>query len=352
MTEPTSAVAAGSSSLDELGRLGVSAVAPGVWRAAIPFPGRIGYSFSYLIETSDGFVAVDLGWDSDEGMDLFRNALALAGGSIGDLRGVVVTHAHADHFGLAGRLRDCSDAWIAMHPAEVPTLVQSEDDVIREITASLEWYRVSGVPEDRIAMLRDHAEERIRHVLPRCSPDLTLVDGATVPLGDARLVALHTPGHTPGHLCFVDREHNLLFAGDHVLPRIRVNVPMASPTDVDPLADYLASLEAVREVAPRLVLPGHEWAFDRLPARLAELEHHHAERLDEVGRAVAAGLETVWEVAGALRWSRPFETFESPALRTAMAGAHAHLTYLARQGVLDERPGTPTRWRVAPSGRR
>ena len=54
--------------------------------------------------------------------------------------------------------------------------------------------------------------------------DRLLEDGELADVPGWKLRALHTPGHTPGHLCFVDERSRRLFSGDHVLPRITPNI--------------------------------------------------------------------------------------------------------------------------------
>ena len=60
--------------------------------------------------------------------------------------------------------------------------------------------------------------------------------------GGRELRAVATPGHTQGHTVFADLEQNLLFAGDHVLPRITPSVGFEAVMGELPLGDYLRSL--------------------------------------------------------------------------------------------------------------
>ena len=75
-----------------------------------------------------------------------------------------------------------------------------------------------------------------------------------------------TPGHTRGHLMFVDREAGLVFGGDHLLPHITPSLGFESFGDDKALERFLASLAAIRDLPARHVLPGHGPVFER-PAR-------------------------------------------------------------------------------------
>ena len=63
------------------------------------------------------------------------------GAGVADVRGVLVSHMHLDHAGLAGRLRDASGAWIAMHPADRALIANS---ALRDPERAVS--RAGGVP--------------------------------------------------------------------------------------------------------------------------------------------------------------------------------------------------------------
>jgi glyoxylase-like metal-dependent hydrolase (beta-lactamase superfamily II) len=317
--------------------------ADGVWSTGLPFPSPLGFAFSYLVPVADGLIAVDVGWDSPESWAAFLGGLWAAGAGLEQLRGVVITHVHPDHYGLAQRIREQTGAWIALHPAERPRIAESGADRLRALDDMVAWLRQCGTPDSEIATL--HADEL--DVMGRISmvqPDHELVDGQRVPDTDGALVAVHTPGHTPGHLCFHDRSRNLIFTGDHILPRVTPNVSKRPGSDEDPLADFRSSVTKLRHYDGARVLPGHEWAFDGLGDRLDYLLTHHDQRLAEIEAVVARGASTVWDVATSARWSRPFTGLDPRARRSAIGETHSHLRRLAGAGRVVETAGTPSRW--------
>jgi glyoxylase-like metal-dependent hydrolase (beta-lactamase superfamily II) len=146
------------------------------------------------------------------------------------------------------------------------------------------------------------------------------------------LRAVHTPGHTPGHLCFYDEPRRLLFGGDHVLPRISPNIPSAHG-DMDPLGDFLASLAKIRDVEVDEVLPAHEWRYRDLAMRVAQLEQHHEHRLAELLAILREHPGTVpWELAGLLTWSRPWSSYDGFMRISALGETTAHLAQLVTRG--------------------
>jgi glyoxylase-like metal-dependent hydrolase (beta-lactamase superfamily II) len=304
------------------------------------------FAFTYFLRVPKGFVAVDMGWESDECWNAFREGLGRAGGSLDTLVGVVVTHVHPDHYGLAERIREHTSAWIAVHPAERPQIADSLRARTDHIDRMADWLGACGAPASELDALRaDSADIAAR--ISMVEPDHDLVDSQPVPDTDGALIALHTPGHTPGHLCFHHREHNLLFTGDHVLPRVTPNISKRPTSEPDPLADFIVSVDRIREFSDALVLPGHEWVFDRLGDRLDDLRLHHEERLVGMEDAVRGGASTVWEVAQVVGWSRPFESLEGRARRSAIGETYSHLYRLSEAGRLHRKDGDPVRWSLA-----
>ncbi|WP_268761174.1 MBL fold metallo-hydrolase, partial [Frankia sp. AvcI1] len=81
----------------------------------------------YVFETADGPYLIDAGWDSDDAFAALAAGLDTVGTSVAEVQGVVVTHAHLDHFGMAGRIREASGAWVSLHPLDNAILSQFEN---------------------------------------------------------------------------------------------------------------------------------------------------------------------------------------------------------------------------------
>lgn len=102
----------------------VEQVRPGRWSIPVPIPDNpLRYVLDYALELDGGSVAVvDAGWDTDEAWGALTSGVATAGGSISDVAAVLVTHSHPDHYGLVGRVREASGAWIGLHPHDAVML--------------------------------------------------------------------------------------------------------------------------------------------------------------------------------------------------------------------------------------
>lgn len=326
----------------------VEGVRPGLWSIPVPIPiNPLRYVLVYALELPDGVVLIDAGWNTDEAYGALVDGLGVAGYEITDVKGVLVTHIHPDHYGLAGRVRETSGAWIALHPADARLLHDRyDDDAIESLVQKERRLLVrSGVPELTLDELAG-ASMMIRHMVTMAKPDRLVEDGDRLDLHGWDLQALWTPGHSPGHLCFVSPSRRILFSGDHVLAKITPIVAVHPQSGPNPLADYLDSLAAVRKWDVDEVLPAHEYRFLELAERVDHVMAHHEERLAEIEAVVLAapGGITCWDIATRLTWSRPWETIPPFMRRSANNETLAHLVWLEARGRIHSIPGEPDRW--------
>jgi len=329
----------------------VEQLQPGLWSIPVPIPNNpLRYVLVYLFEVDGGAVVVDTGWNTDEAWGALTAGMRQAGYEPADVRGALITHIHPDHYGLAGRLREASGGWIALHPADAALLPgrygAGVNDVVRTMQALL---RSCGVPQPAVADLSG-ASMGIRDFVDLALPDLEIEPGRRLPVAGWNLVAVHTPGHSPGHVCFLERDRRLLIAGDHVLPRISPNIAVHAQQSGNPLADFLDSLRRVRDLDVDEVLPAHEWRFRPLSTRVDALLRHHAERLEAVVTMLAArGSATCWELTEALPWSRPWDQITGFMRRAALGETLAHLVLLEGERRVTRIGGSPERWRPNPA---
>ena len=323
----------------------VEKVRPGLWSIPVPIPKNpLRYVLVYALELDDGIALVDAGWDTDEAWAALCDGIEEAGGSIADVRGVLVTHIHPDHYGLAGRVRSASGGWIALH-REDAVMLQARyvdtDDLVARMSALM---ADSGVPPDTLPDLA-MASMTIRSAVTMAEPDVLLEDGYRPDLPGWDLTTVWTPGHSPGHACFYSDERRLLLSGDHILPRITPNIAVHSQQHENPLGDFLESLLKVRALPTDEVLPAHEWRFAGLEERVDDLITHHGRRMEEIEAALRATPEqTAWELTVNLTWSRPWDQIPGFMQRAANGETLAHLVVLERHDHVRRGEGSPVRW--------
>jgi len=151
-----------------------------------------------------------------------------------------------------------------------------------------------------------------------------LTDGEVVPAGDSVLRAIHTPGHSPDHLCFWEQDSQLLFCGDLAWQGSTVVIPPSHGGDI---AAYLASLERVIELAPAAMLPAHGPVIDHPVGLLREYIAHRALREQQVMAALRAGITDPTQMV-----TRMYPSLAKPLVPVARESVLAHLMKLEREG--------------------
>jgi glyoxylase-like metal-dependent hydrolase (beta-lactamase superfamily II) len=322
---------------DDWAQPGAFEVADGVFRIPLPLPGDGLKAVNvYAVRDGERVVLVDGGWALPDSEELLARSLDKIGYGLDGIDRFLVTHAHRDHYTQAAAVRRRFGTRIALGVAEQASLDELHPDAERPAPAQLALLTLAGAQDVRTALERlwTRGDFDRRDWLP---PDDWLADGTDVPVFGRTLRAVHTPGHTRGHLVFHDESGGLLFSGDHVLPHITPSIGFEQATVRLPLLDYLTSLELVRRMPDAVMLPAHGPAGARVHQRVDELLAHHEQRLDLAEAALRAGADTSREVAALLSWTsrhRHFDDLDVFNQMLAVLEAAAHLDLLAERGRL------------------
>jgi glyoxylase-like metal-dependent hydrolase (beta-lactamase superfamily II) len=330
----------------------VAEVVPGVVRLALPL-GIHGVSTvsAYLLAGEGGDTLVDCGIAAaateggDPGADgtaALSAALAACGSRIERIARLVVTHAHIDHFGLAGEVVRRSGGELWMHRSTELDLVKYADP--------------DEAVDRRELMLADHGfygpelTETSRGlcdwlpVMPSIGRPSTLLDGGErFTAGHRTWEIVHTPGHSPGHVCLWNAADRLLCSGDHLLQLVSPPVTFERGFERDPMGSYLASLSKVQMLEPALTLPGHGAPFPEGARRAASIARNKQGRLTRIRDMVEARERTVIEITAEL-FPRPMAGAQR---HFAVAEILADLAYHEVRGVLERirRPDGVFVWR-------
>lgn len=315
-------------------------VAPGVHRVSIPLPFPPHEVAAWLLAGDDGHTLVDTGMDTPPARGALRHGAERLGVTPRSLRHVVLTHAHIDHYGLAGPVRAWSGARVYMHEREEALIRAFVDGWPAERAGAAGEFAALGVPPEVVPQLVA-ATDRIHAQYEEFRPDELLSGERGALPGGGGWEWMLTPGHSPGHVSVYHPERRILIAGDHVLPRISPNVG-ADRYVPDPLTEYLASLGRVRELPVDLVLPSHGAPFAELAGRVDGIVAHHDERNTRV-IALLARPRSAYRLALELFPGLPPDT-----LLHAVRETLAHLAYLERVGrVRRSRGGEVEEWMEA-----
>ncbi len=295
----------------------------GILQIRLPMTGNpLRYINGYVLEDDDGLTLIDAGWKADDVLAALHAGLAEHGYALADIRRLLITHFHFDHYGLAATLMRAGVGELVMHRLDWALARDHFSDPAAIDAAADEWIARNGLRVD--ASLDEELMHRRTELAP---PTRELAGGERL----GRLRALWTPGHTPGHLCFIDERSGAMFTGDHILDPVTPHVGIWRDTGADPLGDYITSLELAGETGATYVFPAHGEPFADLERRVAELLAHEAQREAQVTDALDGATRSAADIARALPWTRRNRAFTelSPAHQQfAVAETLAHLERL------------------------
>ena len=320
---------------------GVEDLGGGLYRIPLPLPNDSLTAVNvYAITGQHGVDLVDAGMALDQARDRLAEALGQLGYGLPDIRNFFITHAHQDHYTLAALLRTTLRGQITLGEEERVNM-----EAIHEVAQGrrepgfLEVLPALGAPElaDQIRAIRDAGLASPAITLPWDYPDRWLADGALIELPSRSLRAIHTPGHTRGHMVFHDEAGGLLFAGDHVLPHITPSIGFQPVITRQALSQYLGSLRLMLALPDALLLPAHGPVSPSTHARVNELLAHHEVRLGQTLEVASAGPVTAFAAANGLPWTRhkrKFADLDPMNQLLAVGETAAHLEVLVVRGQL------------------
>jgi glyoxylase-like metal-dependent hydrolase (beta-lactamase superfamily II) len=195
---------------------------------------RLGFVNAYLVAEDDGLTVVDTMVPGSA-----KRILAEASKLDTPIKRVLLTHAHGDHIGSLDAL--------AAAVGGVEVIISERDARLLRKDKSMD----AGEPDDKL---------RGGYPGAKTAPTRTIGDGDTV--GSLRAVA--TPGHTPGHLAFLDTRDGTVICGDvfttiggvETTARRPLKFPLAGMATWSPEIE-LESARRVRALDPARIAPGH-----------------------------------------------------------------------------------------------
>ncbi len=313
-------------------------VAEGVLWVRLPLAIRPDHVNAYALDDGDGWTIVDTGLDSAPVRAAWERALAgpLAGRPV---TRVIVTHHHPDHIGLAGWFRARGAELWTTRTAWLLARMLTLDVQERPTPEMLAFWRGAGMPPDMLARRAGSRPYNLADAVhPLALGYRRIVQGEEIEAGGRRWRVEIGHGHAPEQATLWGVGHDLVIAGDQVLPGITPNVGVtATEPEADPVGDWLASCRRLAPLAHpgHFALPGHRQPFFGLDIRLADLARHQEESLDRLADFLATGPRTATECFETLFGRRIPEAIWGLALAEAVG----HLNHLRATGRATRTPG-------------
>lgn len=299
------------------------------------YPERRDKRFSmnvYLIEDEQPTL-IDTGPRQDEALEVLDRGLRDRGYTVADVRRIVLTHPHVNHFGLAGRIKERSDAQVCAYRGDLENYATFPMPLKKGIVRLARLMNQSMVPKHLSKQILRSLARNIRRADP-VVVDVAYDDGDRLEFEDFSLEVVRTPGHTSGHACFFSYEADVLFSGD-LLPES--GGPVAAIM-FDPdghrfrsFPQYFRSLKKISYLAPSLIFPGHgkrlEQPRDRIACVLRDIEKES----DHIASIIDGVPLSPYDLQARLNGLRREFSFRS------LSWLLGHLDWLREKGAVSER---------------
>ena len=318
----------------------IEQVLPNIYHIHIPLPGSpLKELNSYLIKGDGHNLLIDTGFRQKECREAMEYALE-------ELKvckeetDVLLTHRHNDHAGLAD-LCVGSQRHIFVNGTERPFLQGIDREKNYEIVNRR--FLAEGFSHAEVTEMATKNPARVLGIPSGFERFSEVCDGDVLEIGNYKLKAILTPGHTPGHMCFWLEEQGAMFLGDHVLFTITPNITSWSGFP-DALGHYQNSLKAIRAYDVEIPLPAHR-EVGNFKERIDHLLIHHEHRLNETLKIIKENPGwCAYKIAGKMTWSircNSWDDFPIVQKWFAVGECMSHLERLLAEGeiVVGEKDG-------------
>jgi len=281
----------------------------------------------FLIKGNDRSLLIDTGFNSEESkQSLFKGLDALSVDV--NKMDIFLTHLHVDHTGLIDSLKNENNS-IFVSEADSKLIKQELGENFGTHIKSQSL--LIGFPPEALMNYKDHPACKYG---PEGAIDFRyLEEGDELSYGGYKFNILDLRGHTPGQLGLYEKEHGLLFPGDHILNKISPNIGCWD-LENDYLGDFLKNLIKVGGLKVNLSFSAHRELVKDPYKRIEELLAHHARRLEHVRQILKDKPSTAYECSCLIKWDYMGGYFpDFPATQKWFASsetlAHLQMLYLS-----------------------
>ncbi len=290
---------------------------------------------AYLF-TEPEVILVDCGENTPDTQKALEAGLAEHGLNISDIQKVVITHAHLDHIGQAGRIARASGAEVWVSDLVYDWAVNTEEKWRGRLEFIHRNFAQYGVPtqihQGVVQFMRKFLEywESVPATQARRFP----IDG-TLEMGGQTWQTIYAPGHCVNQTCFYAPKTQDFLAADMLLARTPVVVTERDPdqpqTRIRGLIQMLDSFDKIYEMDIDWVYPGHGEPFQDHRSLIHGQKQRIESRARQCYELIRQGHHTMMDLAQEL-YPGTFKPFNFPGFAMAMG----YVDLLVYEGKIQE----------------
>jgi glyoxylase-like metal-dependent hydrolase (beta-lactamase superfamily II) len=184
-----------------------------------------------------------------------------------------LTHTHPDHCGLAGWFEEKCNAPITVSNHSLAELKRMKNRYIEDSPLQEVLNKNNG---PKLPKRIDNRPSPFDFI-----PKDFYEDGEKIKLGNYRFESIWTPGHSRDQFCFYNHESQIMIVSDHILDSVTPMIELRGAKGENPLKDYIASLDAIKNYLVKLALTGHGKIITNLQLRIDNIKTRHQHRLSQ-----------------------------------------------------------------------
>jgi glyoxylase-like metal-dependent hydrolase (beta-lactamase superfamily II) len=304
----------------------------GLYQIAVPTPFKVGPVNCY-VSTSAPMTLIDTGPKWDEAREAMQAELAVLGLTMADVQRIVITHTHADHYGLAAEIVQASGAEVWTHRHNRALLESYETIRAQRDAFYMQLMTEAGVPLEQRQRVADSRRGGNRYA-EAVKVDRLLEEGDEIELADRAWRVYHTPGHAGGLICLFDPQSRVLLSNDHLLRDISSNPVVEPDPDGGPrphrLVQYIRHMQRMADLEPGVAWTGHGHEIHDVHKTVRQRLHFHERRAQRILDLIGAEERSAYQIAEPL-----FGRLDGMDSFLALSETIGHLDLLEEQGRIE-----------------
>lgn len=271
-------------------------ILPDVFSIKLPLPGRKPGPVNVYLFKSGEITLIDTG--TLQSAPFLQKALAEHHLGFSDIKKIIITHGHPEHYGAANQIAEAGGAKVIAHQEDRKSI---EDGMDVSPQKYKDYLLLMGIPLHVGVMLKI-LFFLFRRMAQNCRVDGTVQEGDRIPLGRYEGTIIETPGHSKGSICVFLEKEKVLFCGDTMIEHITPNAfVMLDEKQTLPVRlsqrEFYQSLEKIKNLSPSLAHSAHGKDILDVSKLIDGYQSAFAQRKDAVLSLVSSGEKSVYQVA-------------------------------------------------------